>query len=107
MTKADIAHIICKRVGGFSKKESAALVDLIFDTMKEALARGDTIRLPGFGSFVPRDKRARKGRNPRTGDPITITERRVLTFKPSPILKEASANLSVATRGEGSLGART
>ena len=89
MTKADIAHIIYTRIGGFSKKESTDLVDLVFETMKETLGRGEKIKISGFGNFVLRDKRSRQGRNPQTGDPIIITERRVLSFKPSQILKHA------------------
>ena len=89
MTKADIAQIIYARIGGFSKKESIDLVDLVFETMKETLGRGEKIKISGFGNFVLRDKRQRQGRNPQTGDPIMITERRVLSFKPSQILKNA------------------
>lgn len=89
MTKADIAHIIYTRIGGFSKKESNDLVDLVFETMKETLGRGEKLKISGFGNFVLRDKRRRQGRNPQTGEPIVITERRVLSFKPSQILKHA------------------
>ena len=77
------------RVGGFSKKESADIVDLVFEMMKETLGRGEKIKISGFGNFVLRDKRQRPGRNPQTGDPIKISERRVLTFKASQILKQA------------------
>jgi integration host factor subunit alpha len=87
MTKADIVQVIYGRLGGFSKKEAADLVDLVFETMKETLARGEKIKISGFGNFVLRDKRKRQGRNPRTGDPMEITERRVLSFKASQILK--------------------
>jgi integration host factor subunit alpha len=87
MTKADIAQVIYSRIGGFSKKESIDLVDLVFETMKETLGRGEKIKISGFGNFVLRDKRSRQGRNPQSGDPITITERRVLSFKASQILK--------------------
>lgn len=87
MTKAEIVQVIYSRLGGFSKKEAADLVDLLFDTMKETLGRGEKIKISGFGNFVLRDKRQRQGRNPQTGDPIVITERRVLNFKPSQILK--------------------
>jgi integration host factor subunit alpha len=87
MTKADIAHVIYTRIGGFSKKESIDLVDLVFETMKETLGRGEKIKISGFGNFVLRDKRSRQGRNPQSGSPITITERRVLSFKASQILK--------------------
>lgn len=89
MTKAEIVQAIYARVGGFSKKESADIVDLVFEMMKETLSRGEKIKVSGFGNFVLRDKRQRPGRNPQTGDPIKISERRVLTFKASQILKQA------------------
>jgi integration host factor subunit alpha len=57
--------------------------------MKDTLAEGDKIKISGFGNFVVRDKRARPGRNPQTGEAITISERKVLTFKPSQVLKSA------------------
>ena len=89
MTKADIVECVCERVGGFSKKEAADLVDLVFNMMKDVLAEGEKIKISGFGNFVLRDKRKRQGRNPQTGNPIVITERRVLNFKASQILKHA------------------
>jgi integration host factor subunit alpha len=89
MTKAEIVQALYARVGGFSKKESADIVDLVFEMMKETLGRGEKIKISGFGNFVLRDKRQRPGRNPQTGDPIRISERRVLTFKASQILKQA------------------
>jgi integration host factor subunit alpha len=95
MTKAEIVQALYSRVGGFSKKEAADLVDLLFDTLKETLARGEKIKISGFGNFILRDKRPRQGRNPQTGDPIVITERRVLNFKASQILKQA-LNSSIA-----------
>lgn len=87
MTKADMVQAVYSRLGGFSKKESADLVDLVFETMKETLGRGEKIKISGFGNFVLRDKRPRQGRNPQTGTPIMITERRVLSFKASQLLK--------------------
>ena len=87
MTKADMVQAVYSRLGGFSKKESADLVDLVFETMKETLGRGEKIKVSGFGNFVLRDKRPRQGRNPQTGTPIMITERRVLSFKASQLLK--------------------
>lgn len=89
MTKAEIVQALYGKVGGFSKKESADIVDLVFEMMKETLGRGEKIKISGFGNFVLRDKRQRPGRNPQTGDPIKISERRVLTFKASQILKHA------------------
>jgi integration host factor subunit alpha len=89
MTKAEIVQALYSKVGGFSRKESAELVDLVFEMMKETLGRGEKIKVSGFGNFVLRDKRQRPGRNPQTGEPIEISERRVLTFKASQILKQA------------------
>ena len=89
MTKADIVDKVCEQVGGFSKKEAADLVDQVFDTMKVVLETGEKIKISGFGNFVVRDKKPRPGRNPQTGQEITIEARRVLTFKPSNVLKTA------------------
>jgi integration host factor subunit alpha len=89
MTKADIVDKVCDKVGGFSKKEAADLVDLVFDTMKAVLESGEKIKISGFGNFVVREKKPRPGRNPQTGEEITIEARRVLTFKPSNVLKVA------------------
>jgi integration host factor subunit alpha len=80
-------EIVYEKVGGLSKKESQDIVETIFDTMKDILKSGDKIKISGFGNFILRDKRPRKGRNPQTGDDIQITARRVLTFRPSQILK--------------------
>jgi integration host factor subunit alpha len=88
MTKADIVHALYTRVGGFSKQECADLVDLIFETMKEMLGRGEQIKLSGLGKFVLRDKETRPGRNPQTGAKITIAGRRVVSFRVSPVVKE-------------------
>lgn len=87
MTKADLVEIVYEKAGGLSKKESQDIVEAIFDTMKGILKNGDKIKISGFGNFILRDKRPRKGRNPQTGDDIQITARRVLTFRPSQILK--------------------
>jgi len=103
MTKAEIVQALYNRVGGFSRKESAELVDLVFEMLKETLGRGEKIKVSGFGNFVLRDKRQRPGRNPQTGQPINISERRVLTFKASQILKQAlnqRAN-AIARNGSG------
>jgi integration host factor subunit alpha len=89
MTKADIVETIYEKVGGFSKKEAADIVETVFDSIKSTLERGEKIKISGFGNFVVRDKSARTGRNPQTGDGITISARRVLTFKPSQVLKNS------------------
>ena len=89
MTKAEIVQALYARVGGFSKKESADIVDLVFEMMKETLGRGEKIKISGFGNFVVRQKKERTGRNPQTGEEIRIAPRKVLTFKPSQVLKNA------------------
>ncbi|MBI3178133.1 MAG: integration host factor subunit alpha [Deltaproteobacteria bacterium] len=86
MTKADLVEAVHTKVG-FSKKESADVVEMVFDTMKEPLERGEKIKISGFGNFELRDKRPRVGRNPQTGKVIEISARRVLTFKTSQVLK--------------------
>ena len=88
MTKADIVETVYEKIG-FSRKESAELVDLVFDFMKETLDTGSKIKISGFGNFIVREKRSRKGRNPQTGEEIQISARRVLTFKPSQVLRKA------------------
>jgi integration host factor subunit alpha len=86
MTKADIVEKIYERVG-FSKKESAELVELVFDIMKGTLEKGEKIKVAGFGNFEVKEKADRRGRNPQTGDEIIISARKILTFKPSQVLK--------------------
>lgn len=89
MTKSDIAQILCDRVGAFSKKEASDLVDCTLEVMKGALERGESVKISGFGNFALRAKKPRPGRNPRTGQEMTISARRVLVFRPSPMLRSA------------------
>ena len=86
MTKAEIIERIYER-GGFSKREATDVVESIFDVVKARLAEGEKVKISGFGNFVISEKRPRKGRNPQTGEEIMISGRRVLTFKPSQVLK--------------------
>jgi integration host factor subunit alpha len=86
VTKADLVEKVYERLG-FSKKEAADLVELIFSTLKESITTGEKVKISGFGNFVVRSKRSRIGRNPQTGDQITISARHVLTFRPSQVLK--------------------
>lgn len=88
MTKADIVENIFEKVG-FSKKDVTDVVELVFESIKESLEQGENVKISGFGNFMARQKRARRGRNPQTGNDLTITARRVLTFKASQILKDA------------------
>jgi integration host factor subunit alpha len=86
MRKADIANEIYKQVG-ISKNE-AADIELVLNMLKAVLQKGDSVKIAGFGNFVVRSKGARKGRNPRTGEEIGITPRRVVTFRPSQVFKK-------------------
>lgn len=88
LTKAELIESIYEKVG-FSKKEASDIVELIFETLKGTLEKGEKVKISGFGNFVVREKRPRIGRNPQTGEEIEITARRVLTFKPSQVLKSA------------------
>jgi integration host factor subunit alpha len=96
MTKAEIVEQIYDKVekDGFSKKEAAEVVEAIFEVIKRHLERGEKVKISGFGNFVVHTKRPRKGRNPQTGAEIVISGRRVLSFKPSQVLKKTinSAN---------------
>ena len=88
MTKADIIEKVYLKTG-FSKKESAEIVEQVFDLVKTTVAKGEKIKLAGFGNFVVKEKATRRGRNPQTGEEIEISSRRILTFKPSQVLKNA------------------
>jgi len=88
MTKADLIENVYLKTG-FSKKESAEIVEMVFDLIKNTLEEGDKIKIAGFGNFVVKEKATRRGRNPQTGDEIEICSRRILSFKPSQVLKAA------------------
>jgi len=94
LTKAELIDASYEKVG-FSKKEAADLVELLFESMKEELCNGGTIKISGFGKFRVRQKNARMGRNPQTGDAMEISARRVLTFTPSRILRDGINGKSV------------
>ncbi len=98
-TKADIAEAVYEKLGGFSKRESSSLVDDTFEILKGALANGEKVKISGFGNFVVRYKKPRIGRNPLTGEEITISARHVATFKASPVLK-GQVNNSVPRRDD-------
>lgn len=86
MTKADIVEKVYEKIG-FSKKEASELVEMVFTTLKDKLVQGEKVKISGFGKFEVREKKSRIGRNPQTGDRITISARRVLNFSPSQVLK--------------------
>ncbi|OYY24155.1 MAG: integration host factor subunit alpha [Azorhizobium sp. 35-67-15] len=86
MTRADLCEAVYQQVG-LSRTESAALVELVLSEIADCLAKGETVKLSSFGSFVVRSKGQRIGRNPKTGEEVPIEPRRVMVFKPSSILK--------------------
>ncbi len=86
VTKADIVEKVYETIG-FSKKEASELVELVFNELKHTLQNGEKVKISGFGNFVVRGKNERIGRNPQTGEQIKISARRVLTFRPSQVLK--------------------
>jgi integration host factor subunit alpha len=86
VTRADLSEIVYQKVG-LSRTESAELVQSVLDEICDAAARGETVKLSGFGSFVVRSKGERVGRNPKTGVEVPILPRRVMVFKPSNVLK--------------------
>ncbi len=86
MTKADIVEKVYSKIG-FSKKEASELVEMVFNSLKTQLKDGEKVKISGFGNFVVRGKKERVGRNPQTGEQIKISARRVLTFRPSQVLK--------------------
>jgi integration host factor subunit alpha len=88
ITKAELVSIVCEKCS-FSRQESVQIVDQVFQILKETLEKGEKVKISGFGNFVTREKRPRNGRNPQTGEEMTISGRRVLTFKPSAVLRKA------------------
>lgn len=87
MTKADLVERVAKEAD-MTKKDAEQLVEIVFDTIISTLNKGEKIELRGFGSFRLRERDARKGRNPKTGDPVNIPAKRVAYFKPGKELKE-------------------
>ena len=87
MTKAEIAAKI-QASSGFTRNDSAELLEAVFSIIKDTLESGETLKISGFGTFEVKQKADRRGRNPQTGEDMIITARRVLTFKPSVVLKQ-------------------
>lgn len=95
LTKADIAERLTDKFN-LDRQESKILVELFFEEIRVALEKGDTVKLSGFGNFSIRDKKSRPGRNPKTGENVAITARRVVTFRPGIKFRErVEKNLGV------------
>ncbi len=88
LTRVDLCEAVYRKVG-LSRMESAELVEVFLDTICDKIVEGESVKLSSFGSFVVRSKNERIGRNPKTGEEVPITSRRVMVFKPSNVLKKA------------------
>ena len=97
LTTAELAELLFEQVG-LNKREAKYMVEGFFEEIRTALERGDCVKLSGFGNFQLRDKPQRPGRNPKTGEEIPITARRVVTFHASQKLKAAVEQLSDASK---------
>ncbi|MEL6912958.1 MAG: integration host factor subunit alpha [Pseudomonadota bacterium] len=91
LTRMDLSEAVFREVG-LSRNESSQLVESVLDEMSDALVRGEQVKISSFGTFSVRDKAARVGRNPKTGEEVPISPRRVLTFRPSHLMKERVAS---------------
>jgi len=91
LTRMDLSEAVFREVG-LSRNESAQLVETVLEEMSDALVRGEQVKISSFGTFSVRDKSARIGRNPKTGEEVPINPRRVLTFRPSHLMKDRVAD---------------
>ena len=99
LTKADLADRLYEELG-LNKRESKEFVELFFEKMRQSLESGESVKLSGFGNFDLRNKTPRPGRNPKTGEEIPISARRVVTFRPSLKLKERVAQYTSSLQNE-------
>lgn len=90
LTRMDLSEAVFREVG-LSRNESADLVESVLESMSDALVRGEQVKISSFGTFSVREKTARVGRNPKTGEEVPINPRRVLTFRPSHLMKDRVA----------------
>ena len=100
VTKADLANTLFEQLG-LNKREAKEFVELFFEKIRESLESGESVKLSGFGGFSVRDKKSRPGRNPKTGEEVPVTPRRVVTYKASQKVKDRIAQNNVsATDGD-------
>ena len=88
MTKRDLVQTLSEKISTLTKKECEVIVDTVFQNMRAALHRGEKIEIRGFGSFTVRVRRAKEGRNPKTGEKVSIPEKRIPFFKVGKELRE-------------------
>ena len=98
LTRADLAEAVYQKVG-LSRSESASLVEAVLEEICQAAIDGQNVKLSSFGTFLVRSKNERIGRNPKTGEEVPITPRRVVVFRPSNIMKDAVLNAHRMRRG--------
>jgi integration host factor subunit alpha len=98
LTKADLSEMLFEKVG-FNKREAKDIVESFFDEIRNALEQGDIVKLSGFGNFQCREKPQRPGRNPKTGEEMPISARRVVTFHASQKLKSQVEGANLGTPG--------
>jgi integration host factor subunit alpha len=97
ITRADLCEAVYQKVG-LSRAESAELVESVLQEISDALIRGENVKLSSFGSFLVRSKGERVGRNPKTGEEVPISPRRVMVFKPSNVMKQAINDSLIANK---------
>ena len=95
VTKADLANTLFEQLG-LNKREAKEFVELFFEKIRESLEKGESVKLSGFGGFSVRDKKSRPGRNPKTGEEVPVTPRRVVTYKASQKVKDRIAKNNVS-----------
>ncbi|PCD77636.1 integration host factor subunit alpha [Pseudothioclava arenosa] len=91
LTRMDLSEAVFREVG-LSRNESAQLVESVLQHMSDALVAGETVKISSFGTFSVREKASRMGRNPKTGEEVPISPRRVLSFRPSHLMKDRVAD---------------
>ena len=92
MTKSDLVQVLSEKISTLTKKECEVIVDTVFHNMRDALQKGEKIEIRGFGSFTVRVRRAKEGRNPKTGEKVSIPEKRIPFFKVGKELRELVNN---------------
>ena len=99
LTRSDLTEALHRDIG-LSRTESADMVNSVLDLISDELVRGNSVKLSSFGTFMVRQKRQRMGRNPKTGEEVPITPRRVLVFRPSHVMKNVINGLEPGTDEE-------
>jgi integration host factor subunit beta len=89
MTKSVLVEKVAEKIGSLTRKQTEIVVETVFDSIKEAIVRGEKIEIRGFGNFKPKQRKPRRARNPKTGEKVDVPAKRVLHFKVGKALREA------------------